>query len=770
VTPAADGPPAQSLPRGVLGGLALLHAVVFGGAAFTLPWSLASAFTVLAGIVAAGFLAMAVCAVALPGRLPVAFRAASAIAISFLLWATWSLASAGAYLIGLYGGVGAGLAGAAGAAWCVVALFTLPLGAWGLAATGGLGLRRRSRPAAAPVAVAVAVLITASLLAWRASAARGRERVEGADPRAVVAAALEAAGAEGKRSRRGGKKRGADSLFLDGVVICEVAPASSPFTLLAVARVPGGKVTPLCGQGETLEAAAAALATALREVGDPDQVVAAIDVLREIAPVPERGPLLGAVSVRPGLDGVCAGTHCLPPWLAVARQQFTTMASFPSVQLDLGASASALRQALGSPAGDTFDGIDRFSSTELLLRGGELTTLERGRLPSPPPVDEETLSARSRAALGFIIASQERDGRFRYLVDPHAGTASFANFSIPRQAGTTLVVCEMAALDERAVATARKSLKMLAGLERRDGERGGIVWPRGSTRAMPLGNTALSMIAFLACRDRVGGEHDALIHRMGRLLLAMQRESGSFGPSFDPATGVRGTGDPMYAEGQVVMALVLWEAMIASGAAPDEAAGPAPEALRGAIDRAMAHFAGPYWDFVVRDFFFFEENWHCLAARAALATHRRDDYERFCLDYVTMKARLVHDQATGSEARLVGAYGFGTLFPPHNTATAGFGEALAAAMAVARARGAQRPEDEARMREVLAYLMQQQWTEETCFACSDTIPIPGAFSEHFGEPTIRIDYVQHALAALGHGGHVLGLLPQVRAAGEATGP
>ena len=43
----------------------------------------------------------------------------------------------------------------------------------------------------------------------------------------------------------------------------------------------------------------------------------------------------------------------------------------------------------------------------------------------------------------------------------------------------------------------------------------------------------------------------------------------------------------------------------------------------------------------MRDFFFFEENWHCLAARAALAHHRRDDYERFCLDYVTMKTRLL---------------------------------------------------------------------------------------------------------------------------------
>jgi hypothetical protein len=28
-----------------------------------------------------------------------------------------------------------------------------------------------------------------------------------------------------------------------------------------------------------------------------------------------------------------------------------------------------------------------------------------------------------------------------------------------------------------------------------------------------------------------------------------------------------------------------------------------------------------------------------------------------------------------------------------------------------------------------------------------------------GSPHIRIDYVQHAMAALGHGGRVLGVLP-----------
>ena len=84
---------ARGLPRGVLFGLGLLHAAVFAGAVATLPWALASAFSILAGIVAAAFLLLALCAAVLPSRLGLVFRGTSAIALAFLAWATWELGS-----------------------------------------------------------------------------------------------------------------------------------------------------------------------------------------------------------------------------------------------------------------------------------------------------------------------------------------------------------------------------------------------------------------------------------------------------------------------------------------------------------------------------------------------------------------------------------------------------------------------------------------------------------------------------------------------------
>jgi hypothetical protein len=182
---------------------------------------------------------------------------------------------------------------------------------------------------------------------------------------------------------------------------------------------------------------------------------------------------------------------------------------------------------------------------------------------------------------------------------------------------------------------------------------------------------------------------------------------------------------------------------------------PGQPQLAAAIDRAMDHYGRSYWPKPLRSLFYIEENWHCLAARAALASHRHDDYERFCLDYVRFKARLILDQSASREH--VGGYGLSDMFPPHSTATAGFGEALAAALHVAHARGDDLTEQQSTLRSVLGFVARHQWTAENCFACGARREAIGGFSESSASPSIRIDYVQHAMAALGHGARALAL-------------
>src|SRR5262245_52797847 len=169
----------------------------------------------------------------------------------------------------------------------------------------------------------------------------------------------------------------------------------------------------------------------------------------------------------------------------------------------------------------------------------------------------------------------------------------------------------------------------------------------------------------------------------------------------------------------------------------------------------MGHFGRDYWNYLERDLFFIEESWHCIAARAALGRHRNPDYERFCLDYVAFKSRLVLDERSGVAPELVGGVGFGNVIPPESTPTASFGEALAAAIAVKRARGEDVSKERATLSRLLRFLVRQQWDDVSCFACATSPRVPGAFSGEVASPTIRIDYVQHAWAAIEHGARAL---------------
>jgi hypothetical protein len=63
------------------------------------------------------------------------------------------------------------------------------------------------------------------------------------------------------------------------------------------------------------------------------------------------------------------------------------------------------------------------------------------------------------------------------------------------------------------------------------------------------------------------------------------------------------------------------------------------------------------------------------------------------------------------------------------------------------------------LKQVMGFVLRRQWTAARCAACAPGKDAVGGFSESEASPVIRIDYVQHAMAALGHGGRVLGLLP-----------
>jgi hypothetical protein len=448
--------------------------------------------------------------------------------------------------------------------------------------------------------------------------------------------------------------------------------------------------------------------------------------------------------LRPGLDGACTQQRCFTPWQLVALELFTENRPLPAVpDMSFGFSAERLSGLLGE-VGKGIDALQRIETQGYLFANGRLSRVSRLRAPRA----EATRSALEVAkvhAERHILAAQGGDGAFRYMLQPFTGNVQGAPPNIARQAGTTLVLCELSQ-PEQVREVVLRALSSLATFEQKFGE---ISTLNNDASRAKLGRSALPLAALLSCRNIVGPSFDELADRLGKFLLRMQRDNGSFYSEFDIAAQVpRGNFEQLYGAGQAILALVLLEQRLAHA---KTAAAPSITAVNQAITRAMDYYAGPYWRRAPYDFFFLEENWHCLAARAALSSHRHAGYEQFCIDYVTFKSRLILDAEDVPDPDVGGGYSVSHVFPPHNTATAGFGEAMAAAVVVKKKRGLDVTRDVAVLKNALSFLVHHQWDETSAAVASSEHQILGGFSEHFASPVIRIDYVQHAMAALGHG-------------------
>jgi hypothetical protein len=322
-------------------------------------------------------------------------------------------------------------------------------------------------------------------------------------------------------------------------------------------------------------------------------------------------------------------------------------------------------------------------------------------------------------------------------------------------------MCELGQDPKISERVARRSLERMAEFEVRNGERSFLVRRREQGVAR-LGNNALPLAAYLSCRERVGESFDAVAARLGAGILALQRADGSFAPKFDLDREEALPGSaPLYTEGQAILALTLLEEW--AGAHDAEA----HDEIRDAVERAMLYVAREYWNHPLRDFFFIEENWHCLAARAALSHHRNSEYEQFCLDYTRFRTRFVLTPGEGVARDFAGGLGFGNVLAPQIVPSAGFAETLAAAIEIRAVRGSETRLERELLERVLDFLVDQQWTATSCFACPWPKRIVGGFSESPTSPRIRIDYTQHAWAAIGHGAPLLVAEPASRSVESA---
>lgn len=761
-------PPLSASERWCVGVLSSLSAIVLLWAALSLPWQPYNVFTLLCVSTGVGHLVTTgFCLTSPHPRFPLlAWRTTSLAAAALLAWTTWIVARSGAYLSALYGGLGQGLTAAMVGVWALAVLITLPLLAWGLVRTRGSFPRLLPRRGSATAAVVVgAGLLIAALFIWsetaqarQASAVPAKRDEWNALLDHHVAPVLAGLPEPRSNAKREKKKSQPARLSSTAIAACSTAVATGhpdPPLLLVHYVTRSGRPKAACLSEPSLEQLAQSLAARLR--ADAARAAIAVDRVTHTRALNHGPTWLAALRVRPGLDGVCVEDKCLAPWQILAQGMFTNHSPLDFLaDLKFGISVAELRDRLmADEATDPAQPLLAFATqSSTVLKDGTVHPLRRLR----PEQAEVTRSAVMKAESELeqhILQSQQKNGQFRYTLDPFTGKKETRNFNIPRQAGTLLAICELGRETEGVRQAVHDGLKLLVRHHRRRDGRWALSLNR-KARVVRLGDAALPLIAFIACRPRVGAEFDDAIAGLSKFVLDMQNDDGSFASTFDWKKRKKLLGpEALYAPGQSILGLVLLDLLLVEtgdSAFSEEAPLSSPQ-LREAIQRAMNHVSAKHWDIPAHSFFFVEENWNCLTARAALARQRNDDYERFCLDYITFKMRLILGPESRVDPQYLGGFGFGNVIPPHNTGAAGVGEALAAAIIVKDSRGEDATEEREVMRSIMAFLLSQQWTSTNCFAC---VPEAlGSISEHTHSPITRIDFAQHAWAALGHGQQAL---------------
>lgn len=595
------------------------------------------------------------------------------------------------------------------------------------------------------LAIAVLGLASCGVYAWSRS-----QRVLLPTPAPSLGARAQLAALRHVPSRS--TARGAGGLASAGVALCPRPPDARSVSLLAHFRRPSpraGDEPPgsdsICVQNADLEAAVEQLRQQLQraQFRFPVKVDLVVGLRRWSASSP-LDPLL----LRPGLDGVCSGRACLLPWQLLSRSLFSMYQPWSLVpDLQLGVSPEALRKALGAPPRGDLKGLTRFETRSLLLPGdGSSIELLRMRARAMP-LEHKQLLRIERRAQRHLLKAQLPDGRFRYVLEPFTGERDARGFNLARHAGAVLVLCELGGSGRAVRRAVRRALAVLPRYRRPLGSSGAGLSAQKEGGPNRLAENALPLAALLACRSYVGAEFDPLIAELAEFVLGLQRADGGFADSVQARDSGRAAFEPLYSSGQAVLALVLLERLMLSGGLAGRPSLPRVEA---AVARAMRFYGTEYFRHPLREFFFIEENWHCLAARAALSTRRSARYEQLCLDYVSFKSRFILRQEAGASPSFDGGFGFGNWVPPHTSGTAGFAEAMAAALSLVPAQSAFARSHEPTLRRALQFIGRQQWSPATCFACANDEPI-GGFSEHMHSSRIRIDFVQHAWAAVGHG-------------------
>lgn len=444
-------------------------------------------------------------------------------------------------------------------------------------------------------------------------------------------------------------------------------------------------------------------------------------------------PLMFALGLVPGRDGVRAELDGKTAWAT------------PDDLYARGAYDAAYPIAGGDIRwGTRLDLVLAILAEQLAVPPSEVASRARlrrvrfERRSAPLVLTNELVRTRIAEAATHLARALGPDGRFRYLVDAPSNR-SLGGYNWPRHSGATFFLAQAAGfLDDPFVrAAALRAAARLRDATMRDcGPERCIAGDEAPVA--DIGSSSLALVAFTEIvRTHADDGYRKAIVELASFLRSQQRADGEMLHFYD-RPGKRPIDHPaLYYTGEATLALARAHAI--TGNPADLAA----------AERALRFLSGAGWSFFGSLYYYGEEHWTCQAVAELWTRSPNREALDFCARWHGYQRRL-QQGPDDSPFDGDGSFNFGPIASPRVTPASSRGEAAGALLDVlVTEQRAGRPapdlaavDDE--LRRALAFVIRQQLSPGPAYLFRDPVAVRGAVPGSPVDPTLRIDYAQHA--------------------------
>jgi hypothetical protein len=479
-----------------------------------------------------------------------------------------------------------------------------------------------------------------------------------------------------------------------------------------------------------------------------------VDLETSRGPIISSIPMIFAQSIVPGIDGLgfsAAGkTLYLLPDDLFARdllagyQPFFFMGEFRS-GLDLKTIVNdfANRLELSSTAWrNTSKKYFRFRVQSFVesLDHQLAKPVVRSRVPVYP-INRTVVQQAVQNAADYVLRQIRPDGLFEYIYYPLSDHHSPpGDYSLPRHAGTTwfLSLAYRILGQPRFKRGAQGAIEYLAAHAIAPACQNQSYSCIGNDHDADLGSAALGVVAIVEYQQATGDNRfEKLAGKLGQFILRMQKPDGDFCHQYTPSTKTKNCNEVLlYYSGEATFALAKLFQLTHD--------------LRYAkpIEHALDYLTGGMYDFFLGQFFISEDHWTCIAAEAAFEVVNKDQYAHFCYEFAKTNQRAQVQPDDGLLQDLQGAFLITPFFTPHNTPSGSRTEANVATYLLSQKRGEPQPEILHTILLSVRYLVDQQLSREGGYLFPNSAAATGGMMQTPMRANIRIDFVQHAAAAM----------------------